>query len=398
MLHLYRLLLITVITLITLATTVTAQKRSVLVEPQKRKINQDAPLPAQAYFNIQVPVSSETGIVQVNIYKGKNTNDLFEQAYWVRPVNFAGDFAELPIDSKLKSNSNYSFQVTIYNQLGDSQRVRLHQLLHRHIDNYLDAILQTDNNRLDLARKPTQVMVDLNLIVNKSLSGYRNLQNKSFEGFSETAQLKMQQVENARMKNAAYNIDKAARDSAAGNETDVTFSYASQLRNQLDTVLFTELDNYLDLDFVAVYDSFVVKNQFTERTQAVLPLFVGYGAVYFSGNVRNLEYDSKPYAGFSIPLGRGDGKYFSRTTFIMGIFLSNFKDGNDSTLTGPIVDRPVFAGLGFRVFDFINFNAGMVATSSTKQNLSNIKTENIKLYPFIGLNFQFNLWLGVNKK
>ncbi len=80
------------------------------------------------------------------------------------------------------------------------------------------------------------------------------------------------------------------------------------------------------------------------------------------------------------------------------MFINNFKNAADSTITGPLVDRPVFAGLGFRIYDFINFNAGMVATSTTKQNLSTIKTEDIKLRPFIGLNFQFNLWLGVNKK
>jgi hypothetical protein len=199
------------------------------------------------------------------------------------------------------------------------------------------------------------------------------------------------------LKNAAYNVDRSTADSASTSD-ELKSSYSSQLQKELYRIILTELDNYLDMEFVQRYDNFIVSNQFTERTQAVLPLFIGYGAVYFSGNVRDLEYDAKPYAGFSIPLGRGDGKYFSRTTFIMGVFLNNFKDGNDVTITGPIVDRPVFAGLGFRVYDFINFNAGMVATSTSKQNLGNIKTENIHLYPFVGLNFQFNLWLGVGKK
>jgi hypothetical protein len=82
----------------------------------------------------------------------------------------------------------------------------------------------------------------------------------------------------------------------------------------------------------------------------------------------------------------------------MGVFINNFKDADDNTITGPVIDRPVFAGLGFRIYDFINFNAGVVATSMEKQNLSNIRTESIKLQPFIGLNAQFNLWLGLNKK
>src|SRR5690606_3709132 len=115
------------------------------------------------------------------------------------------------------------------------------------------------------------------------------------------------------------------------------------------------------------------------RTQTVLPLFIGYGGVYLGGNVDNLEYDSQPYAGFSIPFGRGNGAWFSRTSFVLGVFINNFKDADDNTITGPVVDRPVFAGLGFRIYDFIHFNAGVVATSTAKQNLSNIKTENIDL-------------------
>ncbi|MEO5685516.1 MAG: hypothetical protein ABIQ88_22910 [Chitinophagaceae bacterium] len=387
--------------LLVFLTTVTssswAQKKSVLIEPQKRKINQDALLPAQTYFNLQVPVSSQTGIIQVDIYRGKSNSDLLEHSYWVRPVNFTGDFAELPVDLKLKSNSNYSFGVTIYSILSDSEKTQLHFIAQQHISNYLDATIQTDDARIDLSRKPEQMIADLNSIVNKSTVAYKNMANKSFDGFSDIVKLKIQQVVNARLKNAAYNVERQTGDSTVLSQ-QLKLSYSDQLQNELKKIIVSELDNYLALDFVRVYDQFIVKNQFTERSQAVLPLFIGYGAVYLSGNVRDLNYDAQPYAGFSIPLGRGDGKYFSRTTFIMGIFLRNFKDGNDSTLTGPIVDRPIFAGLGFRLYDFINFNAGLVATSASKQNLSNIKTENIQLHPFIGLNFQFNLWAGINKK
>jgi hypothetical protein len=199
------------------------------------------------------------------------------------------------------------------------------------------------------------------------------------------------------LNNAKFNVVRNSGDSLLTQE-EVKARYANRLMDEVQQVVLGEVDNYLSLDFVKLSDSFVIPNRITERAQTVLPLFVGYGGVYLGGSLKNLEYDSQPYAGLSFPLGRGTESHYGRTSFILGIFLSNLKDAAGGTVTGPIVDRPVFAGLGFRIYDFLNFNAGVVATSTEKQTIADVKTENIELRPFIGLNAQFNLWLGLNKK
>ncbi len=143
----------------------------------------------------------------------------------------------------------------------------------------------------------------------------------------------------------------------------------------------------------------MINGKYTQRGQTVLPIFVGFGGVYLGGNFGNLNYDSRAYAGFSIPLGSGNRNYFARTSVIFGVFFNNLRDVNGKTIyTGPIVDRPVFAGLGFRVLSFVHLNAGVVALSSQKLSLSEVKTSDLKLEPFVGLSAQFNLWLGFNKK
>ncbi|RYY31035.1 MAG: hypothetical protein EOO04_02755 [Chitinophagaceae bacterium] len=373
------------------------QRKTVVVDPDSRKMNQGNRLPAQTYFDIQVPVSDEIGIIQVNIHKGRNNDNLIEKASWSRPINFRSNLAEIPIDIQLKSNASYTFDMTIYSMLSDSESVHLRGIVHQNIRNYLNAAFETNNKGITTARKTEQVLSDLNGIVTRSLKDFRSLRDTEFEGFSDIVKLKLQQVDNARLSNAAFNIQRTPADTLA-TDTSLKADYAVKLMDELQSIIFSEVDNYLDTDFVKLYDKLVIRNQVTERTQTVLPLFIGYGGVYLGGNVDNLEYDSQPYAGFSIPFGRGNGAWFSRTSFVLGVFINNFKDADDNTITGPVVDRPVFAGLGFRIYDFIHFNAGVVATSTAKQNLSNIKTENIDLQPFIGINAQFNLWLGLNKK
>lgn len=374
-----------------------AQNKTVLLEPQNRKINQGEPLPTQTSFDIQVPVNEATGIIMINVFKGNNTADVIERTFWARPVNFNGEFAQLPVDLKLRSNNRYGFGVTIYSLLSDTERTSLKEIVHHNITNYLNATVEANQKGMDLSKRSNTVRQDLNSIVKRSLMYYRNTQQREFEGFSDVVKLKLQQVENARMSNAKFNVVRQPADSMKSAD-EIKADYARQLSAELEQTVFDEADNYLNLDFVKLYDSFVITNRVTEKSQTVLPLFIGYGGVYLGGSFNDLEYDSQPYAGFSFPLGRGNETHYGRTSFIIGIYLNNFKNAAGNTITGPIVDRPVFAGLGFRVYDFINFNAGMVATSTQKYTIADVKTENIQLKPFIGLNAQFNLWLGLNKK
>ncbi len=374
-----------------------AQRKTILVETDTRKLNHGNLLPAQTYFDIQVPVNEQTGIVEIEIHRGRNNNNLVEKTTWIRPVNFTGNLAEVPVDIKLKSNSSYTFDIVIYSMLSDSEKVHLNKIIQQNIINYLNATMEANTRGVEISRRNEQTISDLNLIVKKSFRDYQNLRQREFEGFSDIVKLKLQQIDNARLSNAEYNVIRNPGDSMQ-TANDLKANYANQLTEDLQQIILSEINNYLAMDFVKVYDNLLIKNQVTERTQTVLPLFIGYAGVYLSGNVDDLEYDSQPYAGFSIPFGRGNGAWFSRTSFVLGVFIKNFKDGDGNIITGPVIDRPVFAGLGFRVYDFIHLNAGVIATSVEKQNLSNIKTENIDLKPFIGISAQFNLWLGLNKK
>ena len=368
-----------------------------MLEPQKRKINQGSPLPVQTPFTIQVPAGKNIGIIKINVFRGSRSDNTIEQTSWTRPVLFAGDFAELPVDIRLHSNTRYGFDVKMYALLSDSEKMVLKEIIHRNLSSYLNAAIEAGSKSFTLLKAPAQIVQDLNSIVKRNLSYYQNTQQRGFEGFSDIITLKLQQTGKIKFSDADYNVRKPGQDTVL-QENDIKALYAKQVSSELQEAVFTETDNYLSLDFVKPYDAFVITNRETEKSQTVLPIFVGYGGVYLSGDINNIDYDSQPYAGLSFPIGRGNEAHFGRTSFVVGMFLRNLKDGEGRTITGPIVNRPLFAGLGFRIYDFINLNAGLAATSTQKQTISNFKTENVQLKPFIGLNAQFNLWLGLGKK
>ncbi|HZG23673.1 MAG TPA: hypothetical protein VEZ17_03785, partial [Chitinophagaceae bacterium] len=319
--------------LLLLISNLSAQKKSILLEPQTRKINQGDPLPTQSNFDIQVPVSSQTGIIRVNVFKGNNSSDVIQTNVWTRPVNFTGEFAELPFDVRLKNNSKYGFDVLIYTLLSDTEKVALNELVHQGLINYLNASMEATSKGIDVEKDAERLVNDLNAVVRKSLTWYRNTQQRQFEGFSDIVKLKIQQIERARLNNAKFNVVRNSGDSLLTQE-EVKARYANRLMDEVQQVVLGEVDNYLSLDFVKLSDSFVIPNRITERAQTVLPLFVGYGGVYLGGSLKNLEYDSQPYAGLSFPLGRGTESHYGRTSFILGIFLSNLKDAAGGTVTG----------------------------------------------------------------
>src|SRR5689334_12085718 len=116
-----------------------SQSKTVLLEPQKRRINQGDPLPSQNAFEIQVPVNEETGIIRINLFRGKDVSNVIDDALWVRPSKFTENLAEMPISVRLHNNSTYGFQVFIYDLLSDSERTALLAIVHRNLLNYLDA-------------------------------------------------------------------------------------------------------------------------------------------------------------------------------------------------------------------------------------------------------------------
>ena len=378
-------------------TSLYAQKQLVLLDPQQRTINQSEPLPPQTYFTIQVPVDPHTGIITINLFKGNKTPDLIQQNSWSRPVNFKGNIAEIPVNVKLRNNSQYGFEVMMYSILSDSERISLKEIVHQNLTNYLNATIEATGRKINMEGNPDKVINNLNAVVKRSLTWYNNVQLRAFEGFSDVVKFKVQQLQEAKLADARYNLSKSNTDTLF-NKDDIQAAYAKQLTGELRGIVINEIDNYLNLDFVKLSDSFIIRNAVTERSQSVLPLFIGYGGVYLSGTIDDLEYDSQPYAGFSFPLGRGNEMHYGRTSFILGIFLKDFKDGQGNKVSGPVINKPIFTGLGFRIYDFINLNAGIVATSTTRQTITNIKTEDVQLKPFIGFNAQFNLWLGLKKK
>jgi len=202
--------------------------------------------------------------------------------------------------------------------------------------------------------------------------------------------IKIEQFQGVKLKGARFNL--LSKNPDPDNEGQA--QYTAQLKKELIDLLHAEVDQYLRANLLMLVDIRELENYPTEKKPFYLPLNLGYAGTYFSGGFNNLDYGTSAFAGISVPLGnKSFTRFLGNASVSTGVFFSNMQDSNQTEISGPLVGRPVYVGLGYRIFRILRFNAGTVLTSSDV----NANIENITLYPFIGFSVEFNLWLGLDK-
>jgi hypothetical protein len=271
---------------------------------------------------------------------------------------------------------------------------QLRQRIISNIDYYLDARINVKEDEVKLGSRVDRMVSELNDIVTNSFVNYSSPHSPKFPGFSDLVKIKLQQIDKANLNDAQYNVQLP--DSAMQS---LNVAYANELQIALHNIIVTELDNYLSFGVVVKSDEITVNNLETERSRGYLPLNIGYGAVAFNSDFSDLETDQQPYLGISIPFGNPRfSRFWGNASLSFGIFLKNFKNANDQEVTGPVVDKPTYLGLGYRIFEFIKLNAGVTAISTEKLSINNIRSDNVQLKPFVGISAEFDLSLRFGSK
>ncbi len=380
--------------LLSIGTTSTfAQYKAVNFDYEKNYFNQGQALPAEDYFMVSGNVNNGIDLVEVEVHRSgkiEKNNPLYATT-WKRSFNNTGQTFELPMNYKLRGNSEYDFVISTYRKASQTEKDNLQQILNSSLDAYVDGVISIERRRLAI-NKPTGSMVeDLNDIVRSGTQFYVNKINFNFPGFSDIVKNKIKQLKEAKLRGGLFNFSKKEADT----RRDARRMYGEKLVGELKTALHTELEQMINTEMMVLSDKKEVRDYPTEKTRNVLAINAGYGGVYFSGGLNDLAYDSAPYVGLSFPLGKAAmSKTFWRNTSISaGVFLEDFTDEYGNQVTGPIFGRPYYLGLGYRAFQFIRINAG--ATFLENAANTTIDVSNISVKPFVGISAEINLWMGL---
>ncbi len=372
-----------------------AQEKTVFMDYQNNVFNENQPLPAGSYFVIKGSINSNVSIVTMQIFKNHHREDTLYATQWRRPIgNTSGTFM-MPVYYKLRGNKRYDISFKFYRTLNDSERIYLTRAIHDNLEAYIESSVEVSPKKISF-RSPVNTMLDnMNQIVWNAFTYYKSTLPGSFPGFSDLVKKKLQQLNDQKTKYARYQVEHEA-----GQQTSqIRQQFVERQQQQLLKTAMGEVTPYLNGSIAVMEDVRERVHYPTETTSHSLALNVGYGGAYLSGKWGDMDYDSGPYAGVSFPLGNNSfSPFWGNTSVSLGVFLKNFKDKNGNKITGPVVGLPYYLGLGYKFLNVLRLQAGVVATSTEKfDNIQQIKTEDVKLKPFVGLSAEINLWLGFGK-
>lgn len=367
-----------------------SQVKTVEYSAAKNQLNAGLPLPSEEIFIIQGRIPSSVRLVTMEIFRSRKSEKASISYTWKTPYLQESELFELFVSNPLRSNENYSLTLRYYERASSEDMKELKESIFNNLEAYIRANYEVSRRGLQTLSSQRVMMTQLNQILLQGIANYSHPLDQEFIGFSDVVRQKIDQTHNLRLRNAKFNILRKKEDDSRDEAI-----YASQLIDELVALTRAEADQYLRANLLMLVEITNLDNFPTEKRPNYLPINVGYAGAYFGGNFNNFDYGTSPYVGIALPLGRkAFTKFLGNASLSTGIFTNNMTNSDGISISGPLIGRPSYIGLGYSMFRIMRFNAGAVLTSSEVNNSS---LENITLYPFIGFSLEFNLWLGLNK-
>ncbi len=381
--------IITVFLIIFLSTSgAYAQIKHVNLDVVTNQINEGNPIPSEEPFYIRGRLPENIDFVKVKIYQAGKSPDQGNEYFWKTAFDFQVNEYELFVSDPLRSNENYNLEFHYFQQANEEQMEEIKEAVTNNLESYIQSNFEVSNSGIKSYRSEQVMITQMNQIVRDAFDDYRHFLGRDFKGFSDIVRQKLEQKDKLKLRRARFNILGRNKED---NERAV---YAQQYLEELNTLVTNEAEQYLDRSLMALVDIRTVSSYPTEKKPSTLPLNFGYGAFAVKRSLPSTEYFNGPYLGLSFPLANKTfQKVLGNASISTGVFLQNFSSGQGDQISGPLVNLPIYAGLGYKLFRVLRLNAGVVVINFEEADGS-MNTNYVQ--PFAGISLEFNLWLGIN--
>ncbi|WP_297335599.1 hypothetical protein [Algoriphagus sp.] len=366
------------------------QISSISLDVVQQKLNGGNPLPSEESFYIQGAIPEGIELVKVRIYPSNKSESKGYDYQWKTPFGYQDLSYQLLVSDPLRSSDEYHLTFSFYQKAGEQQMQEVRALIFKNIQTYLSTVTTIRKGKIKFLDSQEMILSRLNQLVEEGAYYFELPNGKAFGGFSDLVKNKLEQGKKLKLKNAKLNLPDLKE------EENARASYALEYLNALESTLQTEVDQYLSPHMLVQVDELEFKNYPSEKKPNSLTLNAGYGAIMLTEGLPDREFVSSPYAGLSFPLGnRAFNRFMNNLTLSTGVFISgNLENSQNERITGPIFNRPIYAGLGYNVFRFFRINAGASFLTTNQMD----GTKNRSIHPYIGISADFRIWLGLGNK
>jgi hypothetical protein len=383
--------------LLLLATTgAFAQYKGVAFDYEKAVFGENQPLPAETHLMIQGNVSENVGIIELDVIepRGRDNRLPLYTATWKRSKENNSTRFLLPMNYRLKGSAEYDIYIKYFRAIDATELKTLQTTIQKQLHTYLQQVIVVNKNTINLNKSHREIIRHLDGIIYRQLKNYRNRLNMPFDGFSELVEDKLKQISKTSLKKGKLLFGKEEKD-------DAKASYRDQLLEEFRTMIDLEWEQYMNMDWFKLADNKYIDNYSTEKSKRTLAIQAGFGGVYLDGNSNGVSLGAAPFVGFAFPLSKrsGKSKFLNNLAINAGVFVLDLEGVNGSKISGPIFKRPTYVGLSYKVFRFININAGatFLEDAATAGQLGGNLGNRIYIRPYIGISAQIDLWADFSK-
>lgn len=371
-----------------------AQYAAINYDLAKNYFNEGQPLPAEKPLMMSGELPRDISRIEISILpaKAKDEDDELYRAVWKAIPNTGAERYNLAVNYPLRPSEQYDFAFTFFREMERSEKQELQDRLFTQV-NALARSHSLNNGQLaDNPKRPKKIVAELNDLMCALLENYRSADELGFAGFSEAVKQSLRTLQNLQ--------PAAGKD---GNPSKIADAQSvAEAYDKIGELLRDEIRQLMEKDWSMQQNARYVDNYQTEEKQTYFSINAGYGGVYLSGKLENISYGDSPYLGLSFPLGSSTlaPKFLRNTSLTLGAFLQNFEDVDGHEVTGFIVNRPLYLGLDFKLFQFIRFNAGAALLETNETTVENGVEKNsntVFVRPFVGLSAKVDLSLGLGK-
>ncbi len=363
-----------------------AQKQTIRFDYERSSFNMDQPLPSEEHFFVSGEISEAVSMVEIIVKPGKRNRDfVLYQNRWKRSYNDTRQQFLLPVNYNLRGGTEYDVLLNYYRYVSAPELKNLKAGLNSELEAYVDQSLVLSKKRIRLVKSVPAMVSDMNALVNSALSYYRSNQNVSFEGFSSIVQDKLRIVTRNPLRKAQRNEAERSRQA-----------------DELKSMVKAEVANLLNTGFSILADSRRVDNYPTQKGKNTLTVHVGYGGVFLNDQVSELNTGSSGMAGLTLPLGKRAfaPRLMSNSAVILGFYFQDFDNDQGVKATGPIFGKPVYAGFGYKVYEFIRISGGVafLQNEADGNGTPTVDIDNgLYLRPFVGITADISFWAGFSR-
>lgn len=339
--------------------------------------NNGQPLPAESHLMFSGAVKPEVEWVEIAIYRDITDKGPLAVTTWKRFEDAGKGNFRIPMNYKLRGGSDYGFVFSYFKRVNDAEKAVLIERMSASVESYLQQLLIEKDQKTQLSGSVRKISQNLNTIVQDGLYYYRSQNDLQFPGFSDVMYRALEKLEE-------------------NNNQGIAPALA---------IARSEVVQFLESEWLVLVNTRKVVDYPTEKMRNTLAINVGYGGVFLNGDLEDLSYGVSPYVGLSFPLANRAyaNRILSNTSLSLGVFTSNFEDGDENVFSGPIFGRPYYAGFGYTFFRFIRLNVGataleVVGNSNVGGGNASLNIGEIKVAPFVGLSAEIDIWAGLKEK